>query len=211
VGVEQYQEAKALGLDERTANWCGAAQDIAAVCRKARDYELDHADARLGPSLRLSRIISRAQSPLLLLVRLYWAGNSCRWDGESLHNLGHVTQFFTTPGNSRTGADGVVCQLCGVSCGLLLILGLGSRLTGLVLTVDMLVAYVTADREALLSVFNDPGKFYRADPYTFLFASVLVLICGPGWFALDTWIARRCSTQEPVQERPPHPLPRDAA
>jgi putative oxidoreductase len=43
-------------------------------------------------------------------------------------------------------------------------------------------------------VFSNPGKFYGADPYTFLFAALLVLIFGPGWFALDTFIAHRCRT-----------------
>jgi putative oxidoreductase len=73
----------------------------------------------------------------------------------------------------------------------LLIAGLASRLTGLVLTGNMFVAYLTADREALLSFFSNPGKFYGADPYTFLFAAALILIFGPGWFALDTFIAHR--------------------
>ncbi len=35
-------------------------------------------------------------------------------------------------------------------------------------------------REALGSVFSDPCKFYVADPYTFLFASLIVLIFGTG-------------------------------
>jgi putative oxidoreductase len=52
----------------------------------------------------------------------------------------------------------------------------------------MLVAYITADREALFSIFSDPGKFYAADPYTFLFASLLILIFGPGRFSLDSAI-----------------------
>jgi putative oxidoreductase len=85
--------------------------------------------------------------------------------------------------------------------GLLLILGLGSRLTGLVLTGNMFIAYLTADREALLSFLSNPGKFYGADPYTFLFAAVLILIFGPGWIALDTWIAHRYLTQASLQER----------
>ena len=61
----------------------------------------------------------------------------------------------------------------------------------------MLVAYLTADREALLSFFSNPGKFYGADPYTFLFAAVLILIFGPGRIALDTLIARRYSARKP--------------
>jgi putative oxidoreductase len=48
-----------------------------------------------------------------------------------------------------------------------------------------------ADREALFSIFSDPGKFYVADPYTFLFAALLILIFGPGKFSLDTLLLRR--------------------
>ena len=54
----------------------------------------------------------------------------------------------------------------------------------------MVVAYITAGRAALGSIQSDPGKFYAADPYTFLFASVLMLIFGAGLFSV--W--RGCST-----------------
>jgi hypothetical protein len=40
-------------------------------------------------------------------------------------------------------------------------------------------------------IVSDPGKFYGADPYTFLFASLMILIFGPGYFAMDTLIAKR--------------------
>jgi putative oxidoreductase len=76
--------------------------------------------------------------------------------------------------------------------GILLILGLGSRLIGLLLSINMLVAYWTADREALFSIFSDPGKFYAADPYTFLFASAMVLVFGAGLFSVDALLANRC-------------------
>jgi putative oxidoreductase len=74
--------------------------------------------------------------------------------------------------------------------GILLILGLASRLISIPLVIDMVVAYITADREALKSVFTEPDKFYAAAPYTFLFASLLILIFGPGVFSLDYLIAR---------------------
>ncbi len=54
----------------------------------------------------------------------------------------------------------------------------------------MLVAYWTADRVALQSIFSDPGKFYVADPYTFLFASLMILIFGAGLFSLDRLLAK---------------------
>jgi putative oxidoreductase len=151
----------------------------------------------------LNSLSSALQSPFLLFVRLYWGWQFASTGWGKLHNLAQVTQFFTSLGIPAPGPTAFFVG--GVECigGVLLILGLASRLTGLVLTGNMLVAYLTADREALLSFFSNPGKFYGADPYTFLFAAVLILIFGPGWFALDTWISRRFLNQEPEQERSP--------
>ncbi|MFZ3215328.1 MAG: hypothetical protein WA192_04635, partial [Candidatus Acidiferrales bacterium] len=50
--------------------------------------------------------------------------------------------------------------------------------------------YWTADREALLGFFSDPNKFANADPFVFLFAALLILIFGPGKFALDALLDR---------------------
>jgi len=72
--------------------------------------------------------------------------------------------------------------------GILLALGLGSRIISLLLAGDMFVAFVTADREALFSIFSDTDKFYAAAPYTFLFACLIILIFGPGKISLDTLI-----------------------
>jgi putative oxidoreductase len=55
----------------------------------------------------------------------------------------------------------------------------------------MLVAFITADREALFSIFSEPDKLYAATPYTFLFAFLIVLIFGPGKFSVDAILARK--------------------
>ena len=81
----------------------------------------------------------------------------------------------------------------------MLILGLGSRLIGLLLAGNMFVAYWTADREALTSIFSDPGKFYVADPYTFLFAALMVLTFGAGLFSIDALLARRLGSVSRTQ------------
>ena len=75
-------------------------------------------------------------------------------------------------------------------------LGLFSRPVALLLACNMFVAYWTADREALSAIVSDPGKFYAADPYTFLFASLMVLIFGAGLFAVDTLLAKRLKAVE---------------
>lgn len=138
-----------------------------------------------------AKLASCLQSPFLLLVRLYWGWQLVQSGWGKLHHLDKVTDFFSSlnlpfPGPTAHFVAGL--EFVG---GILLILGLGSRLIGLVLTVNMLAAYWTADREALLSVFSDPGKFYAADPYTFLFASAMVLVFGAGLISADAILARR--------------------
>lgn len=141
------------------------------------------------------RIISMGQSPFLLIVRLYWGWQFAQTGWGKLHNLPKIAEYFGTlnlPYPAFTAAFVANIEFIG---GILLIVGLASRLTGLVLAINMFVAYWTADHEALKSVFSNPGKFYVADPYTFLFASLLVLIFGAGLFSLDTVIARKLKRQ----------------
>src|SRR5271167_4847585 len=138
----------------------------------------------------LAGISNLLQSPLLLAVRLYWGWQFAQTGWGKLHNIPHVTQFFMSLGIPAPGLNAWVVALMEFAGGILLVVGLGTRLTGLSLTVDMIVAYVAADRQALGAIFSDPGKFYNADPYTFLFASLLVFVFGPGKLALDYLLSR---------------------
>jgi putative oxidoreductase len=79
--------------------------------------------------------------------------------------------------------------------------GIALRPIALLLTCNMIVAFITGDREALLSVFSDPDKFYAAAPYTFLIASLLVLLFGLGEFSLDTLLAKRFEPCGALQRR----------
>ena len=74
---------------------------------------------------------------------------------------------------------------------LLLIIGLASRLVSVPIVISMVVAYLTADFEAVGSVFNDPDKFVKADPFPFLLTALIVLIYRPGRFSADAWIKRK--------------------
>jgi putative oxidoreductase len=130
------------------------------------------------------------QSPLLLAVRLYWGWQFWQTGYGKLTNIPHVVEYFTSLGIPAPTLNAYFNGVLETGGGILLALGLGSRLIALPLVADMFGAYVIADREALGSIFSDPGKFYNADPYTFLFASLLILVFGPGWFSVDTLIAR---------------------
>lgn len=142
------------------------------------------------------------QSPFLLIIRLYWGWQLCQSGWGKLHNLPRVTDFFASLNIPFPHLNALLVSDLEFFGGILLILGLASRLTGLVLTVNMLVAYITADREALGSVLSDPGKFYTADPYTFLFASLIMLIFGAGYLSVDTIIARVVAERMPKIRTP---------
>lgn len=141
------------------------------------------------------------QSPFLLAIRLYWGWQLMQSGWGKLHHLPQITDFFASLNIPFSHANAVFVSNVELFGGLLLILGLASRLNGLVLTVNMLVAYITADREALTSIFSDPGKFYNADPYTFLFAALIMLFFGAGFFSLDMILGRF------AVERAPRPKP----
>lgn len=134
---------------------------------------------------------SYLQSPFLFLVRLYWGWQFAQSGWGKLHHLDKITGFFTNLNIPLPAASAHFIAGLEFVGGILLVLGLGSRLIALLLTFNMLVAYWTADREALFSIFSDPGKFYTADPYTFLFASALILIFGAGLFSVDALLANR--------------------
>jgi putative oxidoreductase len=135
-------------------------------------------------------LVSYAQTPFLLFVRLYWGWQLVESGWGKLHNLDKVTEFFTSLGLPMPGPTAVFISSLEFFGGMLLALGLFSRLISLMLTVNLITAYITADREALSSIFSDPDKFMAAAPFTFLFASLLVLIFGPGKVAVDTLLAR---------------------
>jgi len=133
---------------------------------------------------------SSLQSPFLLFVRLYWGWQLEQSGWGKLHNLDKVTEFFTSLGLPAPGLTAHFIASLEFVGGILLILGLASRLNALALTINMIMAYITADHDALMSIFSDPDKFYAAAPYTFLVASLLILIFGPGLFSVDAIIAR---------------------
>ena len=151
----------------------------------------------------LIRIGDSLQSPFLLAVRLYWGWQFAQTGWGKLGDIQKVTNFFTTLGIPAPALNAWFVSGLEFAGGILLILGLGSRLIAVPLIVDMIVAYSTADRAALRGIFSDPDKFYGAAPYTFLFASLIVLIFGPGRFSLDALLTRRFTSSTPLRSRIP--------
>ena len=138
---------------------------------------------------QLFTLVSYLQSPFLLLVRLYWGWQLAQSGWGKLHHLSNVGEYFATLGLPMPAQMAVFIACVEFFGGIFLALGLASRITGLVLTVNLTMAYVIGDREALLSFFSDPDKFIAAAPFAFLIVSLIVLIFGAGKISTDTAIA----------------------
>jgi putative oxidoreductase len=143
------------------------------------------------PYALLIAAASSLQSVLLLAVRLYWGWQFMQTGWGKLHRLDKVTQFFSSLGIPAAGLNAGFISSLELVGGLLLAVGLASRPIALLFVGDMVVAYFTADHEAFVSFFSDPDKFVGAAPCTFLCASILILIFGPGRFSLDALLERR--------------------
>ena len=103
---------------------------------------------------RFFELVSYLQSPFLLLVRLYWGWQLIESGWGKLHHLDKVTDFFTSLNLPMPAQTALAISCLEFFGGIFLAIGLLSRLTALVLTINMLMAYITADREALFSIFS---------------------------------------------------------
>jgi len=142
---------------------------------------------------RFASIMARLQNPLLLAIRLYWGWQFAQDGWGKLTHLDKVTEFFTSLNLPAPHMTALMVALVEFGGGLLFAFGIASRLTSLVLFVNMTVAYLSVpdDRVNFSHIFSKPEDFYGASPYTYWFAALLILILGPGLFAIDTLLRRR--------------------
>jgi putative oxidoreductase len=131
------------------------------------------------------------QSPFLLLLRLYFFWQLFLTGKGKLANIGKVSEFFASLGIPLPTLNAYFVGSLECFGSLLLIIGLGSQPLALLIVISMVVAYLTADFEAVSSMFSDPDKFAKADPFPFLLAALIVLVFGAGRFSVDALIKRR--------------------
>jgi putative oxidoreductase len=133
------------------------------------------------------------QSPLLLVIRLYWGFQFAQTGWGKLTHLDRTASFFADLGIPAPKLNAIMAGSTECLGGALLALGLFARPASVPLIGTMLVAYVTADREALTAIVSDTDKFLTAAPFLFLFAALIVLAFGPGKLSLDALLGRKAS------------------
>ncbi len=137
-----------------------------------------------------ARVANCLQSPVLLAIRLYWGWQFFVTGRGHLRNLDKTTGFFQSLHIPWPHFN--ACLAGGTECigGLFLLVGLGARLVSVPLIFTMIIAYVTAESDALKQIFSDPDKFVSASPFLFMLACIIVLAFGPGVFSLDRLIEK---------------------
>lgn len=125
------------------------------------------------------------QSLLLLVIRLYWGWQFIQTGKGKLTDLQKPTEFFQSLGIPLPHLGAIVAGVTECLGGLLLLLGLFSRLISIPMIILLTVAYLTADIDKIKAIFSDPDKFLAADEFLFLFAVILIFIFGPGKVSID--------------------------
>jgi len=149
---------------------------------------------------KLNRLAAKVgdnlQSVVLLVIRLYWGWGFFQTGKGKLLHLDRTAQYFATLPYVQMAPKLNAIMAGGTECfgGLLLLLGLWSRLVPLPLIGTMLVAYVTAENEALHAFFSNPDKFTGADPFLFLLAALLVFVFGPGQVSVDALVGKKSAS-----------------
>jgi putative oxidoreductase len=128
---------------------------------------------------------SSLRSPFLLAIRLYWGWQLFVAGSAHLADVPGMVERFTEWGVPFPVFNVYFSAITELVCGLLLAAGVASRLIAIPLIINFCVAYLTASRDVLLNIFNDPDAFVSDAAFLFLLASLIVFIFGPGAFSVD--------------------------
>ena len=124
-------------------------------------------------------------------MRLFWGWQLVQTGWGKLTHLDRTAGYFASLGIPAPHVNAIMAG--GTEClgGALLVVGLCARFASVPLMVTMLVAYATAEKEALMAITSDPDKFTSAAPFLFLLTALIILAFGPGIFSMDRLLNRK--------------------
>jgi len=132
-----------------------------------------------------SWLCSWIQSPLLLLIRIIWGLLFILAGWGKLNNMSSTIEFFTSLDIPYPIFSAWLVAFVETIGGVLILIGLWARLASLPLVITMCTALATDNREALMNIFGDFQKVMHAEPFTYLFATLVIFAFGPGCYSLD--------------------------
>lgn len=145
---------------------------------------------------RSARLALRAAAALAflppLLTRLV-LGQAFFFTGRGkLDNFEGTVAFFTDLGIPMPAANAAFVARLEYYGGMLLVVGLLTRLTALLLSSTMVVALLTADRALFVQALAGSGEAGLTDvtPFVYLLLLLWLVVSGPGAVSLDHLVAR---------------------
>jgi len=123
-----------------------------------------------------------------------------------LQNIDKIVEFFTGLGIPMPGLNAAFVSRLEYYGGMLLIVGLATRLIALLLSSTMVVALMTADKADFVGAFTGAGEKGLTDVTAFVYLLFLVwlVLHGPGWLSLDALVRRALGIE------PATPVPKTA-
>ena len=109
-----------------------------------------------------------------------------------LHNFQRTVEFFTSLGIPFPAANAGFVSTLELVGGVLLIAGLGTRLFAAALSGSMVVALLTADKQAFLASWSSTSETTPTDvaSFTMLLFLLWLALLGPGKVSLDHLVFR---------------------
>jgi putative oxidoreductase len=104
-----------------------------------------------------------------------------------LHSLDKVTDFFTDLHLPAPHFQAVLVASTELFCGILILIGLLTRLAAIPLAITMIVAILTAKREQLDGV----SALLGFEEWSYLVMYLALIFAGPGKLSLDHLLSRR--------------------
>jgi putative oxidoreductase len=152
----------------------------------------------------LARIVSWLQSPLLLVVRLYWGSSFFQTGWGKLQHLDKITAYFADLHVPNPGFNAALVGCTECFGGLLLLVGFASRLTAIPLIITMISAYAfdPGEHSKALGFFTDQDTFIGSTPLTYLIVVLTIFTFGPGCFSVD-WILGKIYGRRASETLPP--------
>ena len=136
------------------------------------------------------RLLDSQRPTALLLIRLYFGWQSMVSGHAHLTHVDQTADYFRTLGIPAPRLNVYMSAGTELVCGLLLLIGLGTRFAAVALAGNFLVAILAANPDAR-HVLKDSGPFVSDTAFPFFFASALFIFFGAGKWSVDHLICRK--------------------
>jgi len=125
------------------------------------------------------------QHVLLLALRVYFGFGLYIAGANKFANAASLSSYFSSLNFPFPEATLYFVAIIEVVAGLMLLIGLASRLAAIPLIITMIVALITAHSAGAAQILSNSAVFLSQAPVTYLIACLVVFAFGPGSISAD--------------------------